>query len=196
MDRELRADLGGVQVHELAEGESVPMRDLRDEHLAHDRRDRALDHAAGGVDMVHDIERGRVFAEELQHLHQPHHVLRVVEVADAHVLDFHDDGVQALQPLQVEVDVVRARGEFRVAGREDDLQVAPLPEDVVHPAAAAGVPAVLRAEAADPALLQGPVQLVLEGGGAEGEHQPMILFATAMTSFARASARSMVPASA
>ena len=170
MDRELRADLGGVQVHELSEGESVPMGDLRDEHLAHDGRDRALDHAAGGVDVVHDIQRRRFIAQELQHLHQPHHVLRIVEIADAHVLDLHDDGVQPLQPFQVEVNVVRAGGELRVAGCEHDLQVAPLPEDVVHPAAASGVPAVLRAEAADPALLQGPVQLVLEGGGAEGEH--------------------------
>ena len=96
MDRELRPDLAGVQVHKFPEGKSVPMGDLRDEHLAYDGRNRALDHAAGRIDMVHDIQRGGVFTQELQHLHQPHHVLCVVEVTDAHVLDFHDDGIQPL----------------------------------------------------------------------------------------------------
>ena len=170
MDRELSTDFSAVQVHELAQGESMPMRDLRDEHLTHDGRNRPLHHAAGGIDMVDDIQGRSAFAQQLKHFHQPHHVLRIVEVADTHVLDFHHDGVQALQTLHVEVDMVRSRGQFRVAGREDGLQVAAEPEDVIHPAAPAGVPAVLRAETADPALLQGPVQLVLQGCGAEREH--------------------------
>ena len=170
VDRESGADFRTVQVHEFPQGEAVPMRDLRDEHLPHDGRDRTLHHAAGGIDMVHDVQRRGVVSQELQHLHQPHHVLRIIEVTDTDVLDLHHDGVQALETFHVEVDMVRPRGQFGVAGREDGLQVAPEAEDVIHPAAPAGVPAVLRAETADPALLQGPVQLVLQGCRAEGEH--------------------------
>ena len=107
--------------------------------------------------MVDHIHRRRLVAKKREHLHELHHVLGIVEVAAADVLDLHDDRVEAAQALQVELDMVRPGRQLRLAGAEDDLQVPPLTEDVIHPSPAGGVPAVLRAETTDPAAHQRPV---------------------------------------
>ena len=53
---------------------------------------------------------------------------------------------------------------------ENRCQVAPLLEEVPHPASLGRVPAVLRTETPDLAVQQGLVQLVLQRCGAERKH--------------------------
>ena len=161
MDGEAGADFAGIQVHQLTQREAVPMRHLGDEHLPGDGGDGAFHHPPGGVDVVHDVQGRGFVTQQLEHFHELHHVLGVVEVAYAHVLDFHHHGVQLLQLVAFKDDVVGARRELRLARIEHRDQVAPFAEDVVHPSAFSRIPAVLGAETAHPAFPQGLVQLVL-----------------------------------
>ena len=150
------------EVAEFAESESVTVGDFRNEQFGGDARNGPFDDAAGRVDMVHDIQGRGFLAEEVEDLHQVENVLGIVEIAGTHVLDFHDDGVEAAEPVDVEFDMVGPGGQFRLPGIENDGQIAPVGEDVVHPPSAVRIPAVLGTEAADLPVPEGLVQLVFQ----------------------------------
>ena len=166
---EFRPDLAAPQVAQLAEREAVAMRHLGRPDVGLHGGHRPLDHAAGGVDVVHDEDR-RTLVHARAHRQQTHHVAGVVEVARAHVLDLHHHGVQPLQLVGAEVDVVGVGRQLGFARGEDTLQVPAFAENVIQVAPARGIPAVLRAEARDAALAQAPVELLVDRRGAEGEH--------------------------
>ena len=166
VQRETGPDFRRIEDAEFPERQSVPVRHFRGVRLRFSGGDRSLHDAAGRVDVVHHIE-GRRRLHGGERLHQHEDILRVVEIARPGVLDLDDDRVQALQALCREGDVVGAGRELGLARRKDDGQIAPLPEQVVHIAPPGGVPAVLRAEAADFPFAQRLVQLVFQRCGPE-----------------------------
>ena len=111
--------------------------------------------------MVYHIEGGGGISQAVQAFHQPEDVFGVVEIPGAGVLDFHDDGMQVFQPVNLKDDVVGAGRKLGSLGHEQGGKVAALPEQVVQVTSPCGVPAVLGAEAPDLAVEQGLVQLIL-----------------------------------
>ena len=72
------------------------------------------------------------------------------------------DCVQTGQGFSLERDMVGAGCEFGALRIEDRLESAALAEQVVHVTATGSVPAVLCAEASDPAAQQSLVKLVFQ----------------------------------
>ena len=97
-------------------------------------------------------------------------ILAVVEISRSGILDLDHYSVKSLKGFRVKGDVVCPRSELRVPGGEDNLEIAPLPEKIVHITAPGGVPAVLCTETTDPATCQSLVQLVLQRRGPERKH--------------------------
>ena len=117
--------------------------------------------------MVDNVQGRRFIAQVPEHLHQAEYVLGIVEVPGSYVLDLDHHGIERADGLQVERNVVRARRQLGVARIEDDLQVAPFLEQLVHITVMGGIPAVLGTETADFAAEQRLVQLVFQRGGTE-----------------------------
>ena len=125
------------------------------------------------VDMVDDVQCRGIFHCP-QSLHQMEDILAVVEVPCAGVLDLHDDSVKSLKGFRFEGNMVCPGSELSVPGRENDLKVASLPEQIVHVASSCRVPAVLCAKTTDSATCQSLVQLVFQRSGTEREHSVLL----------------------
>ena len=112
VQREFRAYLAVVELAEFSEGQAVPVGHPGRPDVGLHCRNRALHHPAGRVYVVDHVDcRGLGLSGA--HRHQPHHVAGVVEVARAHVLNLHDDGVHVLDVGGTEVDVGGVGGELR-----------------------------------------------------------------------------------
>ena len=140
---------------------------LGNEHLSGHRRNAAFHNASAGVDMVHNVQGRGFIVQQLKHFHELHHVFGVVEIPHPHVLDLYHHGIQFPQLVRLKGNMVGPRGELRLPRVEHGYQILPFPEDVVHPSAPGGIPAVLGAETAHLAVQQGAVQLILQRCGPE-----------------------------
>ena len=124
---------------------------LRSPDVCLNRRDRPLDAAAGGVEMVHYIYRRALFHPGAG-TQEAHHIAREVEITRTYILNLNYQCIEAFQFFLGELYVVCSGSKLSSFWLENFYQISPFAENIIKILAGRGVEAVLGTETTHAAL--------------------------------------------